>query len=95
MVSRTKRCRRSQNTLAEAAQERYLASAYGRQAMPILLVSQVAEQYLALLSYGKQLETDEATLEAARESYRIVRLRYDTGAASELDASWTSWPRSR
>lgn len=73
--------------MAEAAQEQYLASANGRQAMHILLVSEVAEQYLALLSYGEQLEAARATLEAARESYRIVSLRYDTGAASELDAT--------
>jgi len=73
--------------LNDAAREQYLASAYGRQAAHILLVSQVAEQYLTMLAYDEQLKVTDETLTAARESYRIVKLQYDTGTTSELDES--------
>jgi len=72
-------------SLNEAAREQYLASAYARQAAHIMLVSQVAEQYFTLLSYDEQLTVTDETLTAARESYRIVKLQYDTGTTSELD----------
>ncbi|MET0323393.1 MAG: efflux transporter outer membrane subunit [Duganella sp.] len=73
--------------LTDAAREQYLASAYGRQAAHILLVSQVAEQYLTMLAYDEQLKVTDETLAAARESYRIVKLQFDTGTTSELDES--------
>lgn len=73
--------------LTDAAREQYLASAYGRQAAHILLVAQVAEQYLTMLAYDEQLKVTDETLAAARESYRIVKLQYDTGTTSELDES--------
>ena len=72
-------------SLTDSAREQYLASAYGRQAAHILLVAQVAEQYLAMLAYDEQLAVTDETLAAARESYRIVKLQYDTGTTSELD----------
>ncbi len=72
-------------SLTDSAREQYLATAYGRQAAHILLVAQVAEQYLAVLSYDEQLAVTQETLTAARESYRIVKLQYDTGTTSELD----------
>jgi len=74
-------------SLSDSAREQYLASAYGRQAAHILLVSQVAEQYLTMLAYDEQLKVTDETLAAARESYRIVKLQYDTGTTSELDES--------
>ncbi|KQQ40507.1 multidrug transporter [Duganella sp. Leaf126] len=74
-------------SLSESAREQYLASAYGRQATHILLVSQVADQYLAMLAYDEQLKVTDDTLAAARESYRIVKLQYDTGTTSALDES--------
>jgi outer membrane protein, multidrug efflux system len=72
-------------SLTDAAREQYLATAHGRQAAHILLVAQVAEQYLAMLAYEEQLAVTEETLAAARESYRIVKLQFDTGTVSELD----------
>ena len=72
-------------SLTEAAREQYLASAHARQAAHILLVAQVAEQYLAMQAYDEQLAVTNETLAAARESYRIVKLQFDTGTVSELD----------
>src|SRR5205807_1504890 len=50
----------------------------------ILLVSQVADQYLAMLALNEQLAVTRRTLETAQASYKIVKLQFDTGTAAEL-----------
>ena len=40
-----------------------------------------------MLAFGEQLAVSNATEAAARESYRIAKLRFDTGTGSELDAT--------
>ncbi len=72
-------------SLSDAALEQYLASADARQAAEILLVSQVADQYLGTLAYDEQLALTQGTLQTAQASYKIVKLQFDTGTASELD----------
>lgn len=72
-------------SLKAAALEQYLASIQGRKAAEILLVSQVADQYLTILVYDELLEVTQRTLETARASYDIVKLQFDTGAGTELD----------
>ncbi len=72
-------------SLNDAALQQYLATAYARQAAEILLVSQVADQYLAMLAYDEQLEVTHKTLETAQASYKIVQLQFDTGTVGELD----------
>ncbi len=72
-------------SLNDAALQQYLATAHARQAAEILLVSQVADQYLTMLAYDDQLAVTQKTLETAQASYKIVKLKYDTGTASELD----------
>ena len=72
-------------SLEGAALEQYLATAHARQAAEILLVSQVADQYLVILAFDEQLAVTQRTLETALASYRIVQLKFDAGTASELD----------
>ena len=72
-------------SLKAAALEQYLASMQGRKAAQILLVSQVADQYLTILAYDELLEVTQQTLDAARASYTIVKLQFDTGTGTELD----------
>lgn len=72
-------------SLSDAAAEQYLASAYARQAAEILLVSEIADQYLATLADDEQLAVTQSTLETAQAAYKIVKLQFDTGTASELD----------
>ena len=48
-------------------------------------MSQVADQYLTMLAVDEQLAVTEQTLETARASYKIVKLQFDTGTATELD----------
>src|SRR5207253_2971585 len=71
-------------SLSDAAFEQYFATAYARQAAEILLVSQVADQYLAMLALNEQLAVTRRTLETAQASYKIVKLQFDTGTAAEL-----------
>ena len=72
-------------SLKAAALEQYLASMQGRKAAEILLVSQVADQYLTMLAYDELLEVTQRTLETAKGSYDIVKLTFDTGTGTELD----------
>ncbi|MDR2188560.1 MAG: efflux transporter outer membrane subunit [Azonexus sp.] len=72
-------------SLKEQALAQYLATAYGRQAAEIALVSQVANQYLTLLSTDDLLRVTEETLKAARESYAITKAQFETGVVTELD----------
>jgi outer membrane protein, multidrug efflux system len=72
-------------SLNDAALQQYFATAYARQAAEILLVSQVADQYLAILAYDEQLAVTHKTLETAQASSKIVQLQFDTGTVAELD----------
>lgn len=72
-------------SLKHEALARYLASAQARKAAEISLVSQVADQYLAVRAYDEQLEITDQTLRAAQASYKIAKLKFDVGAGSELD----------
>ncbi|MDR5736543.1 MULTISPECIES: efflux transporter outer membrane subunit [unclassified Caballeronia] len=74
-------------SLKDQALAQYFATAYARKAFEISLVSQVAAQYLQVLQADDLLRITEQTLKTARESYRIVKLQFVTGAASELDLS--------
>jgi multidrug efflux system outer membrane protein len=71
-------------SLNDAALQQYFASAYARQAAEILLVSQVADQYLMLLAFDEQLQVTQQTAATARASYDIVKLQFDTGTGTEL-----------
>ena len=71
-------------SLRDAALQQYFATAYARQATEILLVSQVADQYLTLLSYDELLAVTQNTLKTSQEYYNLVKLQFDTGTANEL-----------
>jgi multidrug efflux system outer membrane protein len=72
-------------SLRHAALEQYLASIEGRRAAQLLIVSEVAQDYLALLACDDLLKVTDQTLAAASESYRLVKLQFDVGNGSELD----------
>jgi len=71
-------------SLSDAALEQYFASGEARRAAQILLVSQVADQYLMVLAFDEQLAVTRETLATAEASYKIVKLQFDTGTAPEL-----------
>jgi multidrug efflux system outer membrane protein len=72
-------------SLKDMSLQQYLATAQARKAFEILLVSQVADQYLTILASDEQLAVTRGTLQTAQASYKIVQLKYETGTASELD----------
>jgi multidrug efflux system outer membrane protein len=72
-------------SLSDAARETYLATAEARQAAQLLLVSQVAQQYLAMLADDEQLLVTQQTLTTAQSAYKLIELQFNTGTASELD----------
>ena len=71
--------------LSEAALSQYFATAENRKAVQISLVASVANAYLAVLADDEQLRVTRETLTTREESTRITKLRFDNGAASELD----------
>lgn len=73
------------SSLSDSALQQYLASGHARQAAEILLVSQIADQYLTTLGSAAQLQLTQHTLDAAQASYQLVKLQFDAGTVSELD----------
>ncbi|RKP49500.1 efflux transporter outer membrane subunit [Trinickia fusca] len=72
-------------SLKDQALEQYLSTAQARKAAEIALVSQVADQYLQMLSVDDLLKVTEDTLKTAQSSYDITKLKFDNGTGSELD----------
>ncbi|WP_394778264.1 efflux transporter outer membrane subunit, partial [Undibacterium sp.] len=75
------------HSLSDAAWNQYAASSYARAAAQILLVSQVADQYLTTLAYDEQLDITRQLLQSAQASYKLAKLQFDVGTLSELDLS--------
>jgi multidrug efflux system outer membrane protein len=69
----------------EAAQADLLASEEAQRTVILTLVSQLANSYVRLLDFDKQLAITRATLETRKESVRINLLRFQAGLISELD----------
>ncbi|WP_322041722.1 TolC family protein, partial [Burkholderia cepacia] len=71
-------------SLKDQALAQYLSTSYARQASEISLVSQVADQYLTLLSTDDLLKVTENTLKSAQAQYDLTKLQFDNGTGSEL-----------
>jgi len=71
--------------LSESALSQYFATAETRKAVQISLIASVANAYLTLLADDVQLRVTRDTLTTREEATRINKLRFDNGAASELD----------
>jgi multidrug efflux system outer membrane protein len=71
-------------SLKDQALQQYFATAQARKAFEILLVSQVADQYLTMLAYDEFLVVTQQTLETAQASYKLTELQFQTGTGTEL-----------
>jgi len=71
-------------SLDDAALQQYFATAQARKAFEILLVSEVADQYLTLLAFDDLLKVTKETLESADASYKLTLLQFQTGIGDEL-----------
>ena len=72
-------------SLKEQALAQYLASEAGSRSARIALVSGVAQAWIALLADSEQQELARRTLDTREDSLKLTRLRFEHGAASELE----------
>lgn len=72
-------------SLKDKALEEYLATDQALRSARILLVSTVAQAYLALAADREALQMVLKTLETQEAAYHLFRKRYDVGMLSELD----------
>jgi outer membrane protein, multidrug efflux system len=72
-------------SLKDRALQEYLATEQARRSAQILLVSSVAQSYLALAADRENLKLAETTFEAQRGSYDLIKRRHELGLAAELD----------
>ena len=72
-------------SLKEQALQEYLATDQARRSAQIVLVSAVANTYLALAADRENLTLVTSTLATQETSYGLIRKRYEVGLASELD----------
>ncbi len=72
-------------SLSDAALAQYFGTAEGRKAAQITLVSAVATTYLSLLTDEELLAVTRQALVTREESLKLTKLKFDVGAASELD----------
>jgi multidrug efflux system outer membrane protein len=71
--------------LSESAQAELLATEYGRRAVIVTLVSDVAVAYLELRALDTQLAIAARTVETHQQSVELADLRFTGGVTSELD----------
>ncbi|MEN6375439.1 MAG: efflux transporter outer membrane subunit [Smithella sp.] len=72
-------------SLKDKALEEYLATDQARRNAQIMLVSTVAQAYLALAADREALKLVSSTLESQEATYNMIKKRYDVGIASGLD----------
>jgi len=72
-------------SLSDVALAQYLATDEARKTAQISLISQVATTYMSLLADDQLLEVTKQTLATREESFKLTKLKFDNGAASELD----------
>ena len=69
----------------EASKADLLSTEEARQAVILSLVSAVANGYITLRDFDKQLEIATRTAKTREESYKLFKLRYEGGVISELE----------
>jgi multidrug efflux system outer membrane protein len=69
----------------ESARSLLFASEWGRRALIVSLVSEVARSYFLLRDLDARLEISKRTLQSRRDSTELVRERFQGGIVSELD----------
>ena len=72
-------------SLSQAALGQYLATTETRKAVQISLIASVAGAHINLLADDELLRVTRDALQTREESLRLTKLKFDNGAASELD----------
>jgi outer membrane protein, multidrug efflux system len=71
--------------LSQSALSQYLATEESRKTVQITLIAGVASAYIGLLADDELLRVTRDTLATRDDSFKLTRLKFDNGAASELD----------
>ena len=72
-------------SLSQAALAQYFATEEARKSAQISLIASVATGHLALLADEELLRVTRDTLATREDSFRLTKLKFDNGAASEID----------
>jgi len=70
--------------LSQVALQQYLSTAQARKAAQLLLVAQIADQYITLLGDDELVAVTQRTLASAQASYQLTLLQLDTGTGTQL-----------
>lgn len=79
-------------SLKDSALEAYLGTEQAQRSAQILLVSSVAQAYLALAADREALKLAETTLASQQSSYDLIQHRYDLGLVAELELRQAQTP---
>jgi len=71
----------------EAAQAEMMGSFYGKRAIEIALISEVATNYFELLDYKARLAISESTLALRDSTLQIIQARFDEGYTHIIDVN--------
>ncbi len=71
----------------EAAQAELLASFYGKRAIEIALISEVANNYFELIDFKAQLNISEQTFALRDSTLQIIQARFDEGYTNIIDVN--------
>ncbi|MBA2964404.1 MULTISPECIES: efflux transporter outer membrane subunit [Ramlibacter] len=71
--------------LSQTALAQFLATEEGRKSAQTILVSAVANTWLAVVADEELLTFTRQTLDTREETFRLTKLRFDNGVSSELD----------
>jgi multidrug efflux system outer membrane protein len=72
-------------SLKDRALEEYLATEQAGRSAQILLVSSVANAYLALAADRENLKLSETTVATQQDAYNLIKRRFELGLVPELD----------
>jgi multidrug efflux system outer membrane protein len=75
------------HSLSDVAFAQYLASSEAGKAAQISLIGTVASSYFALQADSALLDLAQQTLATREDSLKLIQLRFDNGASSQLDLS--------
>lgn len=79
-------------SLKDRALQEYLASEHARRGAQTLLISSVANAYLALAADREALALAQTTLQTQQAAYNLVQHQYAVGVATELDLRQAQTP---
>ncbi|HEY4546244.1 MAG TPA: efflux transporter outer membrane subunit [Pedomonas sp.] len=84
-------------SLSEAALEQFFATEQNRNAARISLIAETANTWLTLSADRQRLATAERTMQAFRQTYDLIKARFDNGSASGIDVrqAQTSYESAR